>query len=117
MNVFVATPHGKLPILELPDGTVLSDSIAIARYVARLTGFYPEDSDPIGQAKVDGLVGFVKDFLEVVVKVPFETDEAAKSELIKKINGEVLPELVTRCEKTLKDNGEMYLVGQKVKAE
>lgn len=53
---------GQLPTLTLPGGTVLTQSIAIARYVAACTGMYPEDpevahrTDAIADACVDIMI-------------------------------------------------------------
>ena len=41
-DVFTETPWGSLPILEV-DGQVLSQSMAIARFVAREAGLYLEN--------------------------------------------------------------------------
>lgn len=42
-------PNGDLPVLVLPDGTHIAESIAIAGAIGQMTGLWP--SDPVGLAK------------------------------------------------------------------
>ena len=47
------TPTGSFPVLSLDDGTTITESIAVLRYVGRLTGLYPADAQLAAQ--VDSL--------------------------------------------------------------
>eukprot|EP00750_Incisomonas_marina_P016679 INCI19276.2.p1 GENE.INCI19276.2~~INCI19276.2.p1 ORF type:complete len:313 (+),score=51.74 INCI19276.2:133-939(+) len=70
------TPWGSLPYLTLADGTVLGQSQAINRFVARLTGFYP--ADPLQAAHVDAVIDGASDLVPAVMKVGVGLDQAAK---------------------------------------
>lgn len=48
------SPNGMAPFLELDDGTLLTQTSAINRYVARLTSYYPDDI--LAGARTDELV-------------------------------------------------------------
>ena len=37
-------PGGSLPVLKMPDGTLLHQSNAIMRYLGSKHGYYPEDA-------------------------------------------------------------------------
>ena len=54
-------PKGQVPVLELPDGTMMPESYAIARYIARVHGYYPDD--PRAGYEVDSLVDGFDDVL------------------------------------------------------
>ena len=46
-------PH-QLPVLELADGAMITQSVAIARFVAKRFGYYPDD--PLLAAKCDEFI-------------------------------------------------------------
>ena len=103
-------PH-QLPILELADGTKLTQSIAIARFVAKRFGYYPDD--PLLAARCDEFVYSTysddKVFLKALkpsylVPETIEEDTRACFE-------EALPELMRRVGPLLKDDG--FLFGKK----
>ncbi len=52
-------PFGVLPVLEV-DGEVISESIAICRYIAKTVGLYGET--PLEQAQIDMVVDNINDF-------------------------------------------------------
>jgi glutathione S-transferase len=54
-----AVPLGSLPVLTLPDGRVITQSGAIARYVGRLAGLFP--SDPLEALLVDEILDSFND--------------------------------------------------------
>ena len=58
------------------DGHVIGQSMAIARYVAKLTGLYGKNA--IEQAKYDDIVDACQDFFNLWAKWTFEKDEKAK---------------------------------------
>lgn len=43
-----STPLGSMPVLYLPDGTTIVQSIAIANWAAKKAGMYPTDGDKAG---------------------------------------------------------------------
>ena len=57
--LFSAMPFGVLPVLEV-DGEVISESIAICRYIAKTVGLYGET--PLEQAQIDMVVDNINDF-------------------------------------------------------
>lgn len=63
-------PYGQIPTLQLPNGMVLGQSCAIARYAARLASLYPES--PTDAAKADAVVDSWKDQLDQFYDVVFE---------------------------------------------
>ena len=54
-----AFPYGVLPILEV-DGVVISESIAICRYIAKMVGLY--EGTPLEQAQIDMVVDNINEF-------------------------------------------------------
>lgn len=64
-----ACPLGSLPVLTLPSGRIVSESIAISKYAAKRAGLYPEDTEK-------GL--FVDEVLmnaeSMMGKVPYDKD-------------------------------------------
>ena len=74
-------PYGQMPTLE-KDGKVYSQSIAIARYVAREHGFYPSDSE--GAYFQDALTESLRDVYETLFLMkPLKTEEEKKEALEK----------------------------------
>lgn len=70
---------GQCPVLEFPDGTQLSQSMSIARYVARETGLAGKDN--LESAKIDTVVDTQLDMNEMFhKKVLFEKDTKKKAE-------------------------------------
>lgn len=53
------TPTGQCPFLELDDGSILAQSLAINTYIADKTGFMP--SDAVKQARVYELMASFED--------------------------------------------------------
>ncbi len=60
----LGTPFGMLPTLELNDGTVLAESNAIGRYVAKQSGMYGQGGNDVEQARIDMAFGFITDFVQ-----------------------------------------------------
>jgi glutathione S-transferase len=56
-----AFPLGSVPTLTLPDGRVITQSLAIGRYAGKLANLYP--SDPVQALLVDELLDTVQDIL------------------------------------------------------
>jgi len=74
-------PMNTLPVLELPDGRQLSQSLAISRYLG--TEFGLISKDPYENAMGDQLVGAIEDIYPVYyrdyVRAAFAKDEEKKS--------------------------------------
>jgi glutathione S-transferase len=74
---------GQVPVLELPDGTQIPQSLSIARYVARETGLAGKDN--LESAKIDAVVDTQRDMNDVFhTKVLFEKDENKKAQELDK---------------------------------
>jgi glutathione S-transferase len=74
---------GQMPVLELPDGTQLSQSISIARYVAHETGLAGKDN--LESAKIDVVADTQRDMNDIFYpKVIFEKDVKKKAEELEK---------------------------------
>lgn len=81
-------PLGQVPTLEV-DGKVYSQSIAIARYAAKLSGLYPED--PVEALRVDMVSETVRDLVIVFISIFTEKDADKKAEITKKFLEETIP--------------------------
>ncbi|KAF1324650.1 Rxlr effector protein, partial [Globisporangium splendens] len=82
-------PLGQLPTLTV-DGTVHSQSMAIMRYAAKVSGLFPED--PVQALRVDMISESLVDLVNTMVNIMLvEKDEAAKAEKTKKFVGETIP--------------------------
>lgn len=82
-------PLGQVPVLEV-DGTTYSQSMAIARYAAKLTGLYPQN--PLECLRVDMVSESLVDIKALITEVTYRTpDEAAKAEKTKKLLEESVP--------------------------
>lgn len=69
-------PLGSLPVLTFPDGKVVTQSLAIARYAAKLAKLYPED--PLQALFVDEIIDTVGD---VTTNAPQNPDAETKKKL------------------------------------
>jgi glutathione S-transferase len=70
---------GQCPVLELPDGTQIPQSLSIARYVARENGLAGNDN--LESAKIDAVADTQRDLNDIFhTKVLFEKDEKKKAE-------------------------------------
>ena len=69
-------PLQQVPVLTLPDGQIVTQSGAIARYAAKLAGLYPED--PLLAIKVDEIIEAANDLGS---SVPQNADNELKKQL------------------------------------
>ncbi|XP_066304185.1 glutathione S-transferase 1-like [Branchiostoma lanceolatum] len=101
------TPMGNLPILEV-DGVTLSQSMSIARFVARETGL--DGKNKLEKAQADAFVDELEEPLaaKLPVLLGFTTDEKEKEEKAKEVD-QLIEEKLGKCEKLSGSNG--YLVG------
>jgi len=105
-------PFGKVPVLEV-DGEIISESRAIARFVAKENGLAGKDT--LEAAKCDMLVDAFYDLFSNMAKWRQETDEAAKVEMFKFFATETVPPVLKSITTILEKNGGSgYLVGDKV---
>ncbi|ETI49549.1 hypothetical protein F443_06641, partial [Phytophthora nicotianae P1569] len=85
-----------VPVLEV-DGTTYSQSMAIARYAAKLTGLYPQD--PLECLRVDMVSESLIDVKTLISEITYRTpDEAAKTEKSKKLLEESVPKTLKLLE-------------------
>ncbi|OQR95777.1 glutathione S-transferase [Achlya hypogyna] len=82
-------PYGQLPVISV-DGKIFAQSLAIARYTAKLVGLYPED--PLAALEVDGIIDAIADLLLPIFNAIYsESDEAIRATKLQRINSTVLP--------------------------
>ena len=103
-------PLGQIPVLEY-NGTVLPQSLSIARFLAKQ--FHLAGKDNLEQAKVDAVVDTISDSFAQFVPARFEANEAKKAEMMKKFLGEDLPKTLQNLETLAKHygNGGPFFVG------
>ncbi|OWZ17666.1 Glutathione S-transferase [Phytophthora megakarya] len=102
------TPLGKIPVLEV-DGAMYSQSMAIARYAAKLGGLYPED--PLECLRADMISETLCEMFEDSIDIFYaEKDEAKKAEKTKKLLEETLPLKLGKLTSMIKGD---YFMGNK----
>ncbi len=94
-------PYGTIPVLEV-DGKQLAGSGSIQRYLAEKFGL--AGSNDFENAQVNSIVDVGNDFGHKFAEVLFEKDESRKSELIKKLEDEVMPKYLGIFEQILTKN-------------
>uniref|UniRef100_A0AAV1UFU6 Glutathione S-transferase n=1 Tax=Peronospora matthiolae TaxID=2874970 RepID=A0AAV1UFU6_9STRA len=96
MAIKPTLPLGQVPVLEV-DGTTYSQSMAIARYAAKLSGLYPQD--PIECLRVDMVSESLVDVKSLLSEIAYRTpDETLKAEKTKKLLEELVPKTLTLLE-------------------
>ncbi|XP_076084868.1 glutathione S-transferase 1-like [Mytilus galloprovincialis] len=106
------TPYGQMPLLTVDNKTIINQTGAIARFIAREFGLYGTDN--MESSKCDVIFETYNDVFTELIKVFFEQDEAKNAEYGKKLNTEVLPKYFAFMAKLLKENGGKCLVGSKL---
>ena len=99
-------PGGQMPILELADGTMMGQSMAIARFVGKKYGYYP--ADPMAAYHVDNIIDIAGDVLMNMVKPAFAPAEA-KEALTTECFETHAPKFLACLDQYIKDDG--FLVG------
>jgi len=104
------TPFGALPILEF-DGLVLSQSLAIARFLAREFGVAGKSR--YEEAVVDSVVDTSNDILGDIIKIIFNEDDKLKKENSKKFVENIFPFTLNSLENMFVKHGKNsgYIVG------
>ncbi|XP_067008303.2 glutathione S-transferase [Anabrus simplex] len=105
-----STPYGKLPYIDF-DGKRITQSAAIARYVAKLVGLAGKDD--LEDLEIDSVVDTVVDIKDVQVPYYYEEDEAIKQKKKEIALKETLPQLLSKLDTRVKENGG-YFVGGKL---
>ncbi|XP_052086426.1 glutathione S-transferase 1-like [Mytilus californianus] len=106
------TPYGQMPVLTVDNKTMINQTGAIARFIAREFGMYGTNN--MENTKCDVIFETINDMFTEMIKVFFEKDEAKMAENNKKLNTEVLPKFFAFMAKLLKENGGKCLVGSKL---
>ncbi|VDI50960.1 prostaglandin-H2 D-isomerase / glutathione transferase [Mytilus galloprovincialis] len=103
------TPLGQVPVLSV-NGKLIPQSRAIERYLAREFGLYGKTN--MENTMCDIIIDTIHcDVRPELRKYIFEKDEAKKTDISKHLAEEVLHKFMLFIEKTLKENGGNYLVG------
>lgn len=110
MELKPKVPFGQVPALEV-DGKFLTESNAINRYLAKLTGIAGEDE--FEAAQMDMIVDQCLEITRHLVTFFFEKDEQKKAEAKKKLEEEQLPKSFENLDKYL-EKGSGYFVGDKI---
>lgn len=112
-------PFNQVPILEIKEDAnsepiVLSQSVAIFRYLANEFGLAPESN--LGKGRADMIVDGVMDIWVKRTKYHFESDPAIKEKLTKEFHESDLPSGLKNLQKLLEANegGQGYFVGKKL---
>jgi len=95
-------PGGKLPVL-MVDGKPLPQSLAIARYVARLADLVPQD--PLEAAYCDALTDTLSEVAAAGIKIKFssKSEEEKKTEFKEEFFPNVMKPALERLEKRLSE--------------
>lgn len=98
--------YGQVPALELEDGTILVQTLAITQYLARKYNLYADDL--IEAARIDQFVASALDVLNGIITVQFYTPEDQKAEAMSKFVAGTLTNNFGPWEKILA-SGEKFL--------
>lgn len=109
-------PFGQLPVVELADGKVLAQTVAIMRFVGKQSGLYPPD--PVQAAVVDSLLDQDNDMFAGLgvtmagARVGFANlDPDYRAQVRKALNDEVLPRHLQYFENFLAKSTSGWLAG------
>ena len=90
-------PFGQFPTMKI-DGKSYGQSMAIARYAAKLAGLYPEDA--LAALETDAVVDTILEVFNAVIDVVyFEKDQATRDAKWLKLNQEIMPAKLSAIEK------------------
>nr|QQW45478.1 glutathione S-transferase [Agrotis ipsilon] len=102
LKIKASLPYGQFPIYE-EDGKVLTQTLAIAKYVSRDTELIPDDAWQ--RAVVESAVYTVFDYWKNVTPYFLEKDPVKKEELKKVLFDETIEYYFSRFSKHLSENG------------
>merc|ERR1712168_286901 len=97
--------YGQLPKLEYK-GTILYQSVTIARFLAKEVGIGGNSN--LEKAQADEVADAVTDIQNAIYGAFFEKDEAAKAEKMKKVTEETIPKGLANLEKVLEKRGGQF---------
>ena len=103
-----------MPVLETDDGKKLGQTVAIARYLGKKYGYYPEDA--YDAWRVDSLIDGFQDVQQVFAKIHFGGgDEEDKKKQFGEFIGNQFSKFLGIVEERLKNNSSQeFLVGDKL---
>ncbi|KAE9353503.1 hypothetical protein PF008_g4954 [Phytophthora fragariae] len=102
-------PFGQVPALEV-NGTSYAQSMAIARYAAKLSGLYP--SDPVKALKVDMFSCSLGELAEAFIGIVLKTQDAdEKAQKQKLFVDETAPKFFTALEKLVEGK---FILGDQI---
>lgn len=94
--------QASVPVIEFPDGKNYRPDVAIGRYIAQLTGYYPED--PILALKADSVAETVNTFPEKILGFMLGNPNGTPEEFaagLKEVEEKVMPEFFAFLEPEL----------------
>jgi len=110
-SVKARLPWGQLPTAKY-NGTLLTQSVAIARFFANEYGLAGRDLFEAAQA--DEVVDAVNDIFNARISAIFESNDALKSEKMRTFLEETLPTGLGRMEQLLQSRGGQFMVGNRL---
>jgi glutathione S-transferase len=102
---------GGLPVAERTDGTLMSDSVPLARYIARHSGFYP--TDPMEAFWCDKYTELYQPIVNTTFKWAIATGND-KKKLYDQIAKEEIPKAIKGCEGAFREDKFMIGDGSKI---
>jgi prostaglandin-H2 D-isomerase / glutathione transferase len=94
-------PYGKVPVLDV-DGAIFAETMAIARYIGRITGQFPPASEPLAAAMIDEIIDSFDDLFERIMAPSFwETDPEKKKHMREQLLQGPLPQGFALIDKRL----------------
>jgi len=103
---------GQLPILTYGGGKKMTQSTAIAEFLAKKFGFAPEDAE--GQARCNEIVQHVQDCRTKWVPFYWEFDSEKREVIRKNLVENVFPAFLANIDELIAENGGKYVYGKKV---
>ncbi|GAU87715.1 hypothetical protein RvY_00525 [Ramazzottius varieornatus] len=97
------SPTGSLPMLVVDNNEPLTQSMSIARFVAREFGLAGKDNYQM--ALVDSIADYMNDLMGDIVEVTFEDDARRKRERVRRFNERIMPETVHFVERFIQRYG------------
>jgi len=80
-------PCGFMPVLTTPCGTKLSQSCAVLRYLGNAFNLYGDTN--VDRANIDAVIDFNKEIHDNFIAIQFSQDEALKTTMIAKVDGQI----------------------------
>lgn len=103
------TPWGTLPVVEI-DGKQVTQSLAIARYLAAEVGLAGKDD--LEELFINEAVDIINDVRLRTAGVHYEPNEELRAKKYEQLYGEYFPFVLPKLEKMVKDNGGYFAVGR-----